>query len=713
MIPSFRPLRIVSLSILCGLLLGACHHDAREDWPDYLGDKRVSHYSALHQIDTGNAARLVQAWVFHTGDVDSQGHSQIQCNPLVMDGVLYGVSPALKLFALDAATGRRRWIFDPFAGSGHPGGVNACRGMASWSGDGGRRLFYTAGSYLYAIDAASGKPVTSFGDSGRVDLHEGLDRDVAKRYVTATSPGIVYRDLLILGTRVAEDGDAAPGHIRAFDVRSGRRRWIFHTIPQPGEYGYGTWEDSAAWTFTGGGNNWAGMSLDEKRGVVYVPTGSAAFDFYGGLRRGQNLFTNSVLALDAATGRRRWHYQTLHHDLWDRDLPAPPNLVSVTHGGRRVEALAQITKTGYVFLLDRDSGKPLFPVDELPVTDSPALPGERPWPTQPRPRLPAPFARQHFGEVNPLLPDSSQEKIRRTLSQIDTGDMFMPPSERGTLIFPGFDGGGEWGGAAYDPATGWLYVNANQVPWILTMVPAGGKTMAGPGGHGRQVYLRHCMACHGPQRLGNGSYPSLLHLEARYSRGALSQLIDNGRRMMPGFRQLPAADKKALLAYLLEQPTGVSKEAADIPREPHPVPYSMTGYNKFRSPEGYPANAPPWGTLSAIDLNSGKTMWQVPLGNYAGLRAGAEPTGTENYGGPVVTAGGLVFIAATLDEKFRVFDKRSGRLLWETALPAAGYATPATYMVNGRQYVVIACGGGKLGTRSGDAYVAFALPEGP
>lgn len=714
-------------SFFCILLLSNCKNDystRHKDWPVYLGDKSSSHYSSLRQIDTGNVQQLKIAWIYHTGDADTLTHSQIECNPIEVNGVLYATSPGLKLFALDAATGKPEWIFDPFADTSETKvQISVNRGVTYWSDGNDRRIFYTAGSYLYAVAAATGKLITSFGDHGRIDLHDGLDRDVRDLYVIATSPGIIYKDMLIMGTRVAEGGDAAPGHIRAYDVRTGKRRWIFHTIPHPGEYGYDTWQPGDAWKFEGGSNDWAGMSLDEKHGVVFIPTGSATFDFYGGLRKGMDLFANCILALDAATGKRIWHYQTIHHDLWDRDLPAPPNLVTINHDGKRLDAVVQITKTGFVFILNRDNGQPLFPVHETSVPDSSELTGEQPWPVQPVPELPEPFMLQTFtaADINNLVPDSSQAIVRKKLAQLQTGNMFLPPSEKGTVMFPGFDGGGEWGGAAYDPATGFLYINANQVPWTLTMVKAGSEkklpreTVAG---HGKMIYMNNCMSCHGKNREGGSSYPSLQHISQKYSEAQVEQIITNGRRMMPAFKQIPDNDKKSLVAFLLDlkgrkMPFTVSanKEMTGRAENSPFVPYTMTGYHKFRTPEGYPANKPPWGTLTAINLNTGKRIWQIPLGEYAELmKKGIPITGTENYGGPVVTAGGLLFIAATSDGKFRAFNKTTGKLLWETALPASGFATPATYEVNGIQYVVIACGGGKLDTPSGDAYVAFSLP---
>lgn len=723
MLKNLFVLVIISIGIesLTGCTNNQQYLTNKNNWPVYQGNKSSSHYSLLKQIDTGNVKQLKIAWIYHTGDADTATQSEIECNPIEIDGILYGTSPELKLFALDAATGKPKWVFDPFANIRltHVQ-INFNRSVTYWAKGNDKRIFYAAGSCLYAVDAQTGKLVPSFGDAGKVNLHDGLGPDVGKLYVTATSPGIIYKNLLIMGTRVAETNPAAPGDIRAYDVITGKIKWVFHTIPHPGEVGYNTWEDPNAWKHTGGANCWAGMSLDEKRGIVYVPTGSATFDFYGGLRKGKDLFSNCLIALNASNGKLIWYYQTIHHDLWDRDLPSPPNLVTINHDGEKADVVAQVTKTGYVFVFDRVSGKPLFPIKEEPVPDTPALPGEQPWPTQPIPQIPKPFMEQHFtmNDINNLVPDPSQAIVRKELSLLQPeNNMFEPPSERGTVIFPGFDGGAEWGGASFDPTTGLLYINANQVPWSLTMEKnnstkaISGQTIAG---RGRVVYMGNCVACHGGNRKGGGGYPSLVDLNKVLSENQVLNIVSNGRGMMPAFTQIPEDDKQALVSFLLDLENGhqpfVSKSKPDESQKL--MPYMMTGYKKIRTPEGYPANKPPWGTLTAINLNTGKTIWQIPLGEYPELiKKGFPVTGTENYGGAVVTAGGLLMIAATSDNKIRAFNKRTGQLLWEAKLPASGFATPSTYEVNGKQYVAIACGGGKLDTPSGDAYVAFALPK--
>ena len=719
--------------LLGGFSYTSCNSKSSPDystWAYYAGTRDGNRYSSNDQINIENVAHLQVAWTYSTNDKDTANRSQIQCNPIVVDGILYGTSPRLKLFALNAATGEQKWVFDPTI----EGTSGISRGVVFWQDEKGadKRILYGVNSRLYAINTTDGTPIRTFGENGSIDLREDLDvENPENKTLFAKTPGVVYKDLLIMGSSVSEGADALPGHIRAFDIRTGKRKWIFHTIPHPGDFGYDTWEDKDAWKKVGGANSWAGMSLDEKRGIVYVPTGSATPDFYGGFRKGPNLFANSIIALDAATGEYVWHYQVVHHDLWDRDLPANPNLVTITpHGGKKVDALAQITKQGYVFLLDRSNGEPIFPIEEKPVPQN-ALPGEQPWPTQPIPALPEPFSRQKFGpeDVNDLTSDP--EELMERYNQIKHRAQFTPPSKEGGWMFPDFGGGGEWGGAAVDLETQILYVNSNEVPSSLVMIDATGKNTNDHSirVRGRAVYNKYCLTCHGPELKGSGpDYPSLLNLNKKYNEQQVRQIIQNGGNMMPSFKQIPESEKSALLTFLEEfkenkSPSKSSKgdnpeepEGAEIlPIEkliPDAIPYVMTGYNRFVDENGYPGNKPPWGTMNAVDLNSGKLLWKVPLGEYPELiNKGIPPTGTRNYGGPVVTKGGLVFIAATLDEKIRAFDKNTGKVLWEAKLPAAGYATPAIYKVSGKQYVVIACGGGKLGSKSGDTYVAFALPD--
>ncbi len=666
-----------------------------DDWPVYLGGNDSGQYSKLSQITRENVAQLDVAWVYET-----KSKGQIQCNPIIIDGVLYGSSPRLNIFALDAATGEKLWNFVP-SGKGR-GSVN--RGVSYWESEGEKRILFSAMSTLYALDASSGKPIRSFGAKGRVDLKKGLGRNVDRLFVVPTTPGIVYKNLLIVGTRVGENLPAAPGHIRAYNIRTGALAWIFHTIPQPGELGYDTWPKDA-YTSAGGANCWAGMSVDAERGIVYVPTGSAAFDFYGGNRAGDNLFANTLLALKAATGEWIWHYQVVRHDLWDRDLPAPPNLVTVEHDGKRIDAVAQITKGAQVFLFDRETGKPLFPIEEVEAPPS-DLAGEWTAKTQPVSRKAAPFKRQTFTEeeVTDLTPDAHEAVLAR-LKRSRHGQPFIPPSREGTVLFPGMDGGGEWGGVAADPDAGFLYINQSEMPWMIQMVEVksvGGRYTLDPG---KKVYVTNCMYCHGANGEGDplGEFPGLTGLDAKYTRGELKRALPGRHEDIPGFRPPTKHEWNQILDYLYE-PRQESK-AGDMK-------FALTGYTRFLDPNGYPAIKPPWGTLSAVDLNKGEVVWQVPLGELPELTArGIPKTGTEMYGGPIVTTSGLIFVGATKDEMFRAIDKDTGKILWEHRLPAGGYATPSTYAVDGKQYVVIAAGGGKMGTKPGNSYVAFALPQ--
>ena len=593
------------------------------DWPAYKADPASSSYSPLEQVDRSNVSRLEVAWTFQSGDEELY---TIECNPIVVNGIMYLTSPMVRVFALDAATGDILWRFDPYS-HGAPRDVarwaRVNRGVVYWSGDSEARILFTLENHLYALHAGDGSLIESFGRGGVVNLRQGLDRDIGNLTVRATSPGIVFKDLLILESTVGEGpGPAAPGHIRAYDVRSGERVWIFHTIPHPGETGYDTWP-ADAWQRAGGANDWGGLSLDPERGLVFAATGSPTYDHYGGDREGQNLFSDSILALHASTGERLWHFQTVHHDLWDFDLPCPPNLVTVTHNGQRIDAVAQVTKMGHLFLLNRETGKPLFPVEERPVVQS-TLEGEKTWPTQPLPTRPPPYAVQGFDQddITDLNPEAAAYVRENYLNKYGPSRLFDPPSLEGMIESPQFNGGTDWGGAAVDPRSGILYVNASNEPEMMLM-------------------------------------------------------------------------------------RSVREEAS------HSTPFAATGHLEVFDPEGFPISRRPWGTLNAIDLNRGEILWQVPLGTYPELEARGYPdTGTFNIGGPLVTAGEIVFIGATRDLRFRAFDVRTGEKLWEHQLEAGAHATPATYMVNGRQFIVVAAGGGgKSGTAPADLYVAFALPE--
>jgi glucose dehydrogenase len=755
-----------------------------------------SHYSSLKEINRSNVAKLRMAWKFDTGQ--SGG---LETTPIVVDGVLYAFTPTQQVIALDAGTGKLLWKFD----SSIPG-TAPDRGIAYWTDGKEKRLLAGVMNFVYALDPATGKVITSFGKNGRIDLRENLGRDPELQSVALTSPGVIYKDLLIVGGRNPETLPAPPGDIRAYDVRSGALRWSFHTIPHPGEFGYETWPKDA-WKISGAANNWAGMAVDRERGIVYVPTGSAAPDFYGITRIGDDLFADTLLALDAATGKRIWHFQGVHHDIWDRDFPAAPILVSVRRNGITIPAVAQTTKQGYLYVFDRVSGVPLFPIEDRPRPAS-TTPGELASPTQPVPLMPEPFARQTVTEdtLTNRTPQAHEWAVKR-FREIRHDGQFVPLSVgKDTFVYPSFEGGAEWGGPAVDPDTDLLYINSNNYASLGALAVSSG------GSPGRITYLNQCSICHGEHRQGSTEFPSLLNISRKLTVGQIEVSIHDGKGRMPAM-PLQGDALKELIDYLATdedppsgniagkeekvangskaalqqaQSPGPTREAgaeiyqaqcaichgehlegiapsfpallgvgsrlpdekvleiiragkgrmpgfpaftseetdalmrflhppAQIPEAQSARQYTLTGYRRFMDPDGYPATATPWGTLNALDLKTGKYLWQIPLGQYPELAAkGMVDTGSENYGGPIVTAGGLVFIAATnFDHKIRAFDKTTGKLLWEATLPFAGNATPATYEVNGRQFVVIAAGGSSMNPRgpTGGVYVAFSLPQ--
>jgi glucose dehydrogenase len=769
-------------------------------WPVYNGDAEADHYSSLAQINRTNVRQLKLAWSFDTGEKGG-----LEDNPLVVGRTLYAYTPTQKVFALDAATGELKWEFD----SGILG-TQPVRGLAYWTDGNEERIFAGIMNFLYCLDAKTGHAILSFGEAGRIDLRRGLSEfrggDYEQQSIALTTPGIIYKDLIIVGGRNPESHPAPPGDIRAFDVHTGKLRWNFHTIPRPGEPGYETWP-ADAWRTAGAANNWAGMSLDAAHGIVYVPTGSAVMDFYGGDRLGNDLYADTLLALDADTGRLLWHFQGVHHDIWDRDFPAQPSLFTLRRNGKSIDALAQITKQSYIYVFNRLTGEPLFPIREHPYPAS-TVPGEMTSPTQPMPDAPAPFARQRLTED--LLTNRTPAAHAWAVKEFHTfrsDGQFVPFAlDEQTVIFPGFDGGGEWSGSAIDPATDVLYVGSTEMAWTGGLVPAAQNASLGAAlyqkqcamchgvdragsppafpslegildrltpqqvteqvknGKGRMpsfpnlddesvtalldylrkstlaanpsgitevtttisvlgmtsqppadkvgaaVYADRCAICHGDHREGiPPAFPILIGLGSRRTAAQTIEIIHNGKGVMPPFPDLKGSDLEALLRFL-----EVGDHASSQTAKSSLPDYVFTGYRKFLDPDGYPAIAPPWGTLTAIDLKTGTYLWKIPLGEYPDLvKQGIRNTGSELYGGPIVTAGGLIFMGATVyDRKFHAFDSSTGKLLWETELPFAGIATPSTYMVDGRQYVVIASSGGRdPKSPIGGAYVAFALPR--
>jgi len=650
------------------------------DWSTYLGDPGRRHYSELDQINRDNVEELEVAWVYDSGE-PRQGGSTMYTSPLIIDGVLYGLSPRLVAFALDAATGEELWRHDP-GGSGA-----AQRGLMWWQDDEQSRLFYTAGRELIALDPDMGRPVADFGENGRLDLtpSEGAGP------FSITVPGIIFEDLIVLGFSTGEGDRSQAGVIRAYSAINGDLVWRFNSLPLVGGLGSETWAEGALNT-AGGANNWTGMALDVERELLFVPTGSAAPDFYGASRLGDNLFANCLLALDVRTGELRWYFQALRHDLWDRDFPSPPTLVQLERNGALIDAVAVTTKSGHLFLFDRDSGESLYDIEEVETLPS-SLPGELAARSQPVSSVA--FTRQTFE-----ITTRNQEAVDFVNDVIKDLDQrpWAPPTLAGTLIYPAYDGGAEWGGSAFDPNSNRLILNAQEIGGIIRLyeIPVGFSN--------RNVYAENCGSCHGIDREGTDVGPSLVDIGDRMTRGQLVSVMREGRGRMPSFEHLRDFERNAVLAHIRSP-----EEDPDQDPPSTEVDYVFAGYLRVRDHEGLPGNTPPWGTLNSIDLATGEIDWQVPFGDYPaqeGLGYGAE-----SYGGPVVTASGLIFIGATPDMKFRAYDVRDGEMLWQADLPAAGFATPSMYSVDGQQYVVIAAGGGRMGPPSGTEYIAFSLPQ--
>ncbi len=695
--------------LFLGITFSACTGDTSpfgktaepyDTWGAYLGDEGRRHFSALTQIDSGSLAKLDVAWTYKSGD--GSADTRVQCNPLYGDGQLYVITAGLSLAALDAGTGTERWRFSPFqAGAAHTW-TGQSRGMHLWrNADGALRVAWAVADRLYLLDAVTGQRIRDFGIDGEVDLRADLTSTVASDQLAVTTPGVVFGDLIILGFMTTERQPAVRGAIRAYDLRTGDQAWRFGTIPDEIDPAASTWQPDQL-AAAAGANNWCGMALDVDRGLLFVPTGTAVDDFYGGKRLGNNLYANSLIALDAATGKRRWHQQLLHHDVWDYDLPSPPTLVEVLHKGQRVDAVAQPTKFGYLYVFHRETGESLFDITELAAPAS-QLPGEQTSPTQPHSALP-PFVLQTLEPGDLHARASNIEAIRAQFAGLDRG-LFAPPSFGGSLMSPGYDGGASWGGAGTVPGTGMLVLNANERPSIVRV-----RAQAGIRNPGERTYASACAGCHGMDRQGgtfHGNIPSLAGLYQGFDEASLTKMIHDGRGAMPAFAHLGQQALTEVSRFLLGLPV---RDDVNMPLD---TSYAHTGYDWFVDSEGRPAVRPPWGTLTRYDLDEGKIRWQVPLGiDSLWATRGDTTTGTINYGGPLLTATGLIFIGATTDASLRAFSQATGRQLWRGRLPADGVATPSTYTHEGRQYIVIAAGGGKTSTRRGDSYVAFALPRG-
>lgn len=683
-------LLIMGIVISCKDNQPTIAYNPHNEWRTYASDNK---FSSLDILNTSNVRGLEEVWRFE----DPKIGSGISCNPLVAKGRMFVYTPAKTIASLNPKDGSLLWEFTPDS-TRIP--TSRMRGMTFYDGKGKEpdAVMFVHGSTLYKLNTVDGTPYPNFGSNGRVDFYTGLEIDnsmIKLIDVTSHAPGVVYKDLFIIGCMVPDELPSVPGDIRGFNVHSGKLEWIFHTIPKEGEYGADTWPKNARKT-NGGANCWGGMSLDKKRGIVYVPTASPSFDFYGADREGQNLFANCLLALDAQTGKRLWHFQTTHHDLWDRDNGSPPNLVTVMHEGKKVDAVALATKLGYVFLFDRDTGKPLFPIEEVPVPTEGGLPGEKPWPTQPIPQKPEPFARQGFKEeYYSDVSEGNAERIKKDIAKnhYNTG-IYEPPSESGSIVLPAAHGGSNWGGASLNPNTGIMFVNAVDMPWFVKMIDLGKKATVDESLKDSELFKMYCSSCHGMDKKGTDYGPNIVVRGASIPFQEFNDLLIKGREPMPAFKQLSQDQRNAIMTFVkglsekesAEHNQKIDKEATAVAQ-----PYTFSGYGFYNDADGYPAIKPPWGTLTAIDLNRGELLWQVPLGQNETLeKKGIHGTGTFNRGGGIATAGGLIFIAATSDKKFRAFDQKTGEVVWETQLPGTGQAIPCTYAIDGKQYVTIA-----------------------
>jgi quinoprotein glucose dehydrogenase len=678
-------------------------------WSSYRGNSETNAYSPLTQINAKNVQNLEVAWQYGPGALPAGtaapagggrfGGGGSQSNPIVVDGVMFNILNR-KVYAINSTTGEQVWEFDPSTNA-LTGGLTL-RGVSYWEKGNDKRIMTSVGSNLIAINAKTGELIKTFGVDGKVDMRVDLipGADIKTVQVSSSSPGAIYGDLIIMGSKVDENYGAAPGHIRAYNVITGKLTWTFHTIPHPGEYGYETWPKDA-WKEFGGANDWAGLSVDQKRGMVFIATGGTSYDFYGVDRPGSNLFANSVVALDARTGKRKWHFQTVHHDLWDWDLPSPPNLVTITKNGKKIDAVVQLTKSGFTFVLDRVTGKSLFPIVEKKVPRS-DIPGEQAWPTQPIPTLPKPFARQAITEdeianYSQAAHDSSVRMFRKLRYE----GIFTPPSVKGTYHSPGSNGGSDWGGGSFDPRTNILYVKSNDNPEIIRMQKIENRAVTNQTDFeiGRTIYTNNCVGCHGVSKGGDElNYPSLINIQKRLTDEQIIAKIKTGGGKMPGYASVIAGKEAAILAYVTgnDTKTYVTSQSGNAgPAPVQKVRYTnVVAYQALRQPDRKPFLKPPYGTLNAINLATGQYVFRVTAGNDPSLQTpGGPETGATGNSGAISTAGGIVFWGGGADRKFKAYDSKTGKTIWETTLPGAQNSTPSTYMgADGNQYIAITIG---------------------
>jgi quinoprotein glucose dehydrogenase len=699
--------------------------DINRTWSIYKADSEGTAYSVLDQINSSNISQLEPAWThkFNDAPQGSRGGNS-ESNPIIIDGVMYTMSARHRVYALNATTGEQIWSFDPFNGAAG-GGVG--RGVTYYEDGADKRIMFTGGDQLFSVNAATGELITSFGNGGKVSMNVGMRGDPDKISVIPTTPGTIYQDLYIIGNEVSELYGAEPGHIRAYNVKTGALVWTFHTVPQPGELGYETWPKDA-WKYVGGANSWGGMTLDEKRGMIFFGTGSPTYDYYGKDRIGDNLFGNSVVALDARTGKYRWHFQTVHHDLWDYDLPAAPNLITVVHNGKKIDAVAQTSKLGYIYTFNRDTGEPLWPIEERPVPAS-DIPGEVTAPTQPFPTKPKPYSRQIITEADIAnYSKGSHDTLLQRFRSFRYEGPFTPPSIRGTFMMPGSRGGSSWGGGAVDPVKGIIYVKSNDSPEIATMKKVVQETAdLSKFEQGKALYMTYCVACHMPDKNGDESgNPSLVGIENRMSREDALNRIKRGAGKMPSFASVISGKEEGIISFLYEkapaeaatgreknflkeiQENNAANKIADIKEDDQYL--NLTAYGHFTDNQRRQGITPPFGQLHAINMNTGEFEWTITLGNMPESQMPGSPdTGASGSAGPLVTKGGLLFIGSTRDRKFRAIDQKTGKILWEYTLPGIANANPSTYWSNGKQYIAISIAGDAANPAG--YMMAFALPK--